>query len=627
MSKWAIDATNRIKSEIVPGSSKYILREISEQFVIASTSIESRYLHVRDDANKLESWMKRVLEGEEDINDLLVENGLSDKAPPQLALSLKTNVPNFLPSPKSREVTIKTPLELLDEVEIENMGSGTNRRQVSGKVREGPKEFTIIKSFRSSESARLGQLAEETEPRTTTISSKKIHKIHPPPTYKHDSASDQGRIDSTNSPLNPIPPVTPKRSLYTASSDSEDSFEAISAAIKRSVLVKELDLGDKKGSKVLHGTPRRSSSKFVSLPARTPILLNRSARNGDIKNHSTKTPPTISIKNKFSPRKLPVKRNSPIPKLVKVPLRLESIVIPPTNSDSFVSSPTQTSNFEVEKDEHQRSSASLWSKIGEYRQLSPKKPPQTTPKRSPLSIVKAFKSRSPVRNSSPLRKVQHTSPAKVDIPQLKSPNLDRLAAPTIASAAKKKKPDSKKFENRFLTTTLQRTPRTFDRAKSTKVTEKAPKAQPKVDIQRSTKKSMMEQRSEAAALKSRQKIILNLRKSESKIIRDIVQDEAEQAPTHSPPKTPVKFTPDNLPDVLSDDNLSPSSKVLQPWGRTPELYKIAKSKKKVDPFKIFHKSIRVNLLEVFNKQVTAQSPAPTPDESQVSKYSKSMGFK
>lgn len=521
MFKWAIDATNRIHSDAVPGSSKYILRELSEQFKIASSSIEGHYLHVRNDANKLETWMKRVLEGVEDIGDLL-ENDL-EKVLPQLVSKANANV---LPSPKSREITMKIP----DLIKEGNDGQKAHQ-----------KESIHITSFN-----RLDTL----------------------PSHPREDSDQVAKF-----------PVTPKRSLHS-SSDSDDSFQAISAAIKRNVLEKELT------SNLKH-TPR-SSSKFVSLPARTPIVLKSI-------NRERKSPiPTISIKNRFSPRRLPVKKSSPIPKLAKLPLRLEAVVIP---SAPLVSSPLKAPSPEAMPIEHEHS---LWEKIGEYRKLSPKK----SNDKQPIA-------RSPITNSSPLRQppLNQSSPAKFEIPPLKSPNLDRLAAPTVSSAAKKKKPDARKLENRFLTTTLQRTPRTFDKPKTTKVKTKV---QP---VQRSVKKSMMEQRSETKA--PRQKIILNLRKVETKVL-----------PDESVPQTPVKYTPENLPDVLSDDNQSPSSKVLQPWGRSPELYKIAKSKKKVDPFKIFQKSDRVNLQEVFNKQVVAaQSPAPTPDTNQISKYSKSMGFK
>lgn len=615
MSRWAIDATNRIRNETVPGSSKYILRELSEQFAIASTNIEGHYLQVRNDANHLESWMKRVVEGGEDV-DGLIKSGSPKRVPPQLSSSFKTDVQNVLPSPKSREVTIKIPLEPLESIQAEDV----IKSEVCGTI------VDTNDSIKISPARKPTRLSPHATKQTGSIKHVGISKIHP---LKEPVALLGTKIDPRKSPVRLIPPTTPKQSL--ASSDSEDSFQAISAAIKRNVLEKELTLRGKSEGNLrdtIQCTPRRPSSKFVPLPARTPIVLNRTAHAAD--EMSTKPPPIISIKNKFSPRKLPAKRNSPIPKLVKVPLSLQAIVIPP-NSDTFEPSHLRSS-FEVSKDEQPRSSASLWGKIGEYRQLSPKKPPQSSPmkpprgsskkplqsspKRSPQWNVK----RSPVHGSSPLRQQPSLkSPSKIAIPQLKSPKLDHVAAPTVSSAAKRKKQDVKKFENRFLTTTLQRTPRTFDRAKSTKVMEKPPKAQPKVDIQRPTKKSMMEQRSEAAALKARQKIVLNLRKSESKVLRD----EVEQV---EPPKTPVKYTPDNLPDVHSDDNHSPSSKVLQPWGSTPELYRIAKSKKKVDPFKIFHKSNRVNLLEVFNKHVTAQSPAPTPDEYQAAKYSKSMGF-
>ncbi|KAI5956152.1 hypothetical protein CANMA_004581 [Candida margitis] len=617
MSKWAINATNRIQSETVPGSSKFIIGELNESFSIASTAIENRYLHVRDDKNRLESWMKRVLQGSEKIDDLL-GNASPEDVPPQSTLS-KTSVQNFLPSPKSREVTIKIPVEAEDKIQnstiVVERKNGGDMRDVLGEAPNTNKkvsttQFNAPRPAQSTSNVRSSDAISKTDP-----------------FQKNKRATLAGNFGEVGH--REVQP-TSKTSPYTASSDAEDSFEAISAAIKRSVLVKKSELESKKEVSIVYQTPNRKSSKFVSLPTRTPLPFSKSA-NSVRREDSTDILPTVSIKNKLSPRRSPVKKNSPLPKLVKVPLRSEAVVIPATNTDTFQSSPAQVSNSEV-KEEHDRSSASLWGKISEYRQLSPKKPPQSTPKHSPASkVIRSPKIHSPVRNSSPLRqrRSQYTSPLRVEIPPLKSPNLDRLAAPTASSAAKKKKPDSRKLENRFLTTTLQRTPRTFERSKNTKVVvEKAPKPQPKVDVQRSTKKSMMERRSEAAALKSRQKIVLNLRKSESKALRETasVVDDGEQAPTKSAPQTPVKFAPDNLPEVLSDDSHSPSSKVLQPWGRTPELYKIAKSKKKVDPSRIFHKSSRVNLSEVFNRNVHAsQSPAPTPDIDKKS-YLKSMGF-
>ncbi|KAI5966607.1 hypothetical protein KGF57_000571 [Candida theae] len=502
MSKWAIDATNRIRSEVVSGSSKYILHELSEQFELASASIENHYLRVRNDANKLESWMSKVLDREEEIDELLGESSSPKRGrAPVQSSPKKTSIENILPSPKSREVTIKIPFQ------GDDLDDDCQRESMTGQAREGAKENKLIKE----------------SPTPIAI-----------PKTKSSAKSMRIRIterDNSVESQSPKLPVTPKQSIHTLS-DSDDSFQAISAAIKRSVMEKTSTLESNTKSNSQH-TPGNSTSRFVPLPTRNPINKPKGLIQGSGGPFST-----ISVKNRFSPRR------SPTP--------------------SSETSPN-----------HDRSGTSLWDKIGEYRQMSPKKPhtPNPTmlsgesppPKASasianrssnprvsirssnPRVSIRSPKSTVPIANRSPTKPsplrqppLQNSLPAKVDLPQLKSPNLDRLTAPTAASAAKRKKHDAKKNENRFLTTTLQRSPRKFERAKSAKVMDKVVAEQP---VQRSTKKSMMEQRSEAA--KSRQKIVLNLRKSESKSVRDAT------------PQTPKKFTPENLPEVLSDDNQSP----------------------------------------------------------------------
>ena len=307
----------------------------------------------------------------------------------------------------------------------------------------------------------------------------------------------------------------------------------------------------------------------------------------------------------------------------------------------------------------------VWESISRFRSLSPKRLPspqkqinqqqqqqqQQMQKQKQKQQLKPQK-QSPKRPVSPYRlptlektkpnlSVLTNSPKRIRLtPEAR---LERLTSPTASSAAKDQrrqlKLEGKRERNRFLTTSLKQ--ENFRNGKEgTGEKQNETRSMPKYDylsLPRSTKKSTTEKRNEAAAVKQRQKLVVkvdHLRKSESEKRFEINQNSVNgvdknnndnnklhvqshphpqaQAQSLYPLQTPKKITPHSLPFIASDDDQN-QGQILQPWGTSPELRKLAMANKETSPSEFFPSRPKVDLKAVFNRLYhEPQSPAPTP---------------
>lgn len=309
-------------------------------------------------------------------------------------------------------------------------------------------------------------------------------------------------------------------------------------------------------------------------------------------------------------------------------------------------------------------------------------------------------------------------------------------APTSSSAAKSntpykiqklgkdKKPEPNYTKNRFLTTTLIPTIPKFNpqkppqfnnvpnhvKAHHSPIKRRAPVEEEKptepLQIPTLKKKSMMAERSEAAAQKPKQRIMLAMnhklelklnpkpeftrrQKTEGAIVspkskltgqptrdearhnngnsvplpeaaRGNLKPDSKRQKDTSPkqkkvlgkkasrisgmdrrsttdPQTPAKlYTPDNLPDIHTDDEDSGrNEKILQSWGHTPELHRIIMQNKNINPTSVFGEVPKLNIEDIFESQSSRQrgrqSPQISPDEKQrqreENQYAIQMGYK
>ncbi|CAI5758581.1 unnamed protein product [Candida verbasci] len=409
-------------------------------------------------------------------------------------------------------------------------------------------------------------------------------------------------------------------------------------------------------------SPVRLPQKFQP----KPIFESRIPEINNDKNKTMKLQPPINLTHKDrvinSPTKSPQKQF--IPSSTEIPIR----------------SPIKTTE-----------STTVWSNIEKYRALSPIKSPvknqirSTSRSRSPTRLPPAKLSATP-KLSSPIER-KNSMPRRTKSPE---PSISKSTASTTASASrnKSKKSEGRKIErNRFLTTSLipNNNESTSNDRKSTNVKPLPKKSLSPVrpvqlpPLRKSAKKSMMEIRSEEAALKPKQRIVLNYnhvlkRKSE------VRKEEAKDTPlapkpqpiNHPPPpsdqprqkkpktgnavalpdaargifkrkdntKKPIetpkrrifdtnltKYSPNTLPEVLSDNDFSPSKKILQPWARTPELDKTILKFSTMNPNNFFPAPPKIDINKIFNNDRIEKSPT-TISSSTVERhgYDKRMGY-
>lgn len=106
--------------------------------------------------------------GGEDV-DGLIKSGSPKRVPPQLSSSFKTDVQNVLPSPKSREVTIKIPLEPLESIQAEDV----IKSEVCGTI------VDTNDSIKISPARKPTRLSPHATKQTGSIKHVGISKIHP----------------------------------------------------------------------------------------------------------------------------------------------------------------------------------------------------------------------------------------------------------------------------------------------------------------------------------------------------------------------------------------------------------------------------------------------------------------
>ncbi|KAI5961264.1 uncharacterized protein KGF55_004189 [Candida pseudojiufengensis] len=643
MSNWALNASRKKGNGFIPGSSKFISNELSLQFSIASSNLDNHFTTIKDQINSLSEFMNKVYDNDDEIKHLgAIDEEIINNSPVKVIQPTSIITPNEnLEIPISKESEkisqgevklfpgqqietleklnhltknnhtspIKIPklkpiISQKDDIDLNNTTSPFDKIENHANSRENHK----TDQFKSSQSKTVDpktsrnstRISSESNnlPNRELVNQESDDQVHSKYVEKDARANSSPNDDFQNTGIQNT----------TFESASEDSFQAISTAIRKSIAGKKRD---ENNNRQIPKTPRTRSSIFVSLPAREPLLLKSTSK------PKSTTKNKIESGFKLSPVKL-IPRTD-VSKLTGESLKTEDLQSSPEKVNLFTSNePTKNLTEEVQP------TITLWDKISQYRALSPKKYSLSPIKldttfRIKKSPVKNFSLKSPTKasNRSPIKstiKAARESPIKPNIlrsptnPQLKkhttphkSPT-SRLFAQTVSSAAKKVQPKKIEIPNKQL--------RPRSARKALKLNDILPNTEI-TNLPKLTKKSMMEQRSEAAALKPRQKIVVKLRKS-------------EVSKSTLPPQTPAKtYTPDNLPKILSDDN----HKTLKSWGKTPEIFKIAKLKKHVDPSKIFRKKTSVDLMEVFNTQMLT-SPAPTPDKNDKDKleYQKIMGY-
>ncbi|KAI5955600.1 hypothetical protein KGF54_001102 [Candida jiufengensis] len=639
MSIWALNASRKKGNELVPGSSKYISNELSTQFSIASSNIENHFTIINNQVNNLSQFMSKVYNEEDiDFNNLISSTENSRNASPIKTIDskIKSSLIKDLEIRKLKDLDEKSEVEpkivagqqikTLEKLNhlIENTKSSINTSdKLSNSTQEDKssnnKHEPMVDNSIPDNSFQQNQPSNTSFEQNAKSSTNTLDKsLNSTQKNKSSNNKHEPMVDDFLS-NNSFQQDQPQNTSFESVSD--ESFQAISTAIRKSIAGKIKE--ENNHQKNVPKTPRARSSIFVSLPARDPILLKSASK--------PKSTTKKQIENNFKLSPVKIIPTTIIPKPQDDTLKTEDVQSSPEKLDLFTSNePTRNITEEVQP------TITLWDKIGQYRALSPKKfslspikfDKNSNLKKSPLKKLSSKSpSKSPIKSSIKLRKSLIKSPIKLSTkssikspvkPQLKidvksptktnlkknttpirSPTISRLFAQTASSAAKKVQPKRNELKTNRLPSKITRKPLKLNDIPPIEFT----------NLPKLTKKSMMEQRSEAAALKPRQKIRVNLRKSE-----------VNKSNILPPPITPAKnYTPDNLPEILSDDNHKP----LKSWGKTPEIYKITKSKRNIDPSKIFSKKHSVDLLEVFNKQVSS-SPVPTPDKNDRDQYYKSL---
>ncbi|KAI3404662.2 hypothetical protein KGF56_002558 [Candida oxycetoniae] len=535
MSSWVIRATKRTDNEVVPGSSRYVATELDYQLTETAFQIGEHYGELYHQLDRLGSMTRDILNGTFHLED-------GDATAKQMNETGK----------QSKRLK-KVPRDESETSNLPRTGPILEKPILEKPILEKP----ILKK----------PILEK------PILEKPI--LEKPILEKPILPHAEPILPLCESiPEKVLPFVTPKTPAKV-SINLDNSFEAISTAIRKSTALRNRLAVN---PEVIAKTPNTRSSIFVSFPHRESLLSRHSKVASDIHGSGNKAFPSSKDESSTD-----LDRNVDVDLSYKEQVSIQSS---PEKLQLFTSNaPSRNITTDLQP------TITAWEKIITLRSLSPKRS-TLSPKRSPIRSSRS-RSRSPIRiKDSPLK-----SPHNQSLYRTKSEAiLERLTSPTASTAAKSVKKVEKKIQgNRFLTTSLQRKRDDDSRANYQRLAEPVvPKH--KYPLPNSTKKSMMEKRSEAAALKQRQKIVVKVR-------------EASQVRGRSLPvtHTPQKVTPEHLPFIPSDDDKDGYSRVVKPWGNSPEIRKLVDAGNNADPSKIFPSRPGVDLSKVFNKTYK-QSP-------------------
>ncbi|CAK9438849.1 uncharacterized protein LODBEIA_P30730 [Lodderomyces beijingensis] len=611
MSSWALRAAKKRENEFVPGSSKFVAHELGYQFAEAGAQIGEHYREVKSELDWLSVFTANILDGKVDMSlddETGGEMNTTVVEPAEVRQELretKTTTQTREANERRQEKTSDGPLQhpevnpvAAEAVEVIQEGTpetNLNPKTQIAEEKEEEQEQEEEQEEEQEQEQKKEEEEQEQEQEKENNSGRMSEHLHVEPTkvveIYHDSTSPSFLLPKT--------PAKP-------SMDSDSSFQAISTAIRKSTAKR---MRDEENFLPLHLSNRPRSSIFVPLPARSSILPSK--KSGQESSFVFENQEPTGVKNSAIADDNDDDVSEKKPSSVAYLMNMQS----------------SPENRSISKQENKRGSEEPRRPNSPRRLLQEESLRAPSIKLQPVNLEASPSAQStPHQNRSPTRATNGTGDISAKRPVLdpesSSPEkvLARLTSPTISSAAKvrPKRVEPRKEKNRFLATLLQssKTATSEKIGKDPKLV--APKsAEPAARLEhstwtKSTKKSMMEKRSEAAALKKRQKIFVNLnpiRKSESAQQKPDDRGHAAQSLT---PQTPMQITPENLPHISSDDDKNPSQKIIQPWGASPELQRLARARKSVDPATIFPANPVLDLSKVFNKAYDLQSPAPTP---------------
>lgn len=429
-------------------------------------------------------------------------------------------------------------------------------------------------------------------------------------------------------------------------SDPDDSFQAISSAIRKSFAGKPHDRSSARLDPVVlpqikreTKTPKRSSV-YVPLPSREPLAGFSSVRNSvrrttlakpsrmleklesetasgsSIKPKQNKTARTLStIRKNLAPDKplaiaAPRSPNDFLRRSRNVFMNLRPAPVSPTRQSRI----RPPSPVRVPSPKRTVASPTRQQKSPAHSPVrSPARPATRSPTKSARSVT-----RSPTRSAT------------------RSPSLlERLRAPTTASAAKtspvkERRPDPV-FRNKFLTTSLdpnnppplnitslkpQLLPPHSPRKHGLEESLRPAKARdvrpdpPHVDLKpapvvRPERKTPLRSRATDSRRAHGNNVPLPL-EARGKFVR------SRKPAKLAEPQTPTtRYTADNLPDIPSDDDAKGGT-YLQEWAATPELQRIMEEKKHTDPVAIFGEVPPLDMEAIFDSHSSRSRGAPTP---------------
>ncbi|KAK6466023.1 hypothetical protein DFJ63DRAFT_38932 [Scheffersomyces coipomensis] len=583
---WAINAVKKSKTQLVPGSSKWLSKEMSAHYENVLTNSESHFHDFQSYQDDLNSFMKKVMQlndDEEKLNDFI-----SDR--------ISRNTSTFSPIRQKKEEQDQT----MESINEDNLAAEEEEKEME-KVVEDISNLEV----------------------QTTVSKTTIPVVDTEPTIEDGGADDSFQaiskaIRKSIADKTALGNTFFKPESQLSSEDENKKEEIIPESINKSYTSRKSAI-----------TPKRSSL-FVSLPAREPITVTATSKRksvGRSKNGSSRVYDRLDVESRMEtasivqnePVEISAKANdkqltetetldynfsmSP----VKIPLskrpfaagsskeetteidiksdilsKSESNQLKSSHHDAVKSSIPQITASSKEITQHSKTllSESKIPRLSHHEKIKVETNVQEitspegsstpissrlTSRNSPTSIgtSKTSRSKSPEfkspisvpsraisrsRSISPYRSKSSRSPttslerySSSPVKEEEMNLINRLSAPTSSSAAKyrssiaTKNSELKKAEpvntkNRFLTTTLNSSNPQFKLQKPPQSNRRLPLSHapspvksglsnlddgsiPKLDsgsIPSLKKKSLMAERSEAAASKPRQKILISV---------------------------------------------------------------------------------------------------------------------